>query len=57
MNHELTAENMTSAERVLWKANYEFCLQQGGMVASAIKMADAKIWQKRRMAKTLKFKH
>jgi hypothetical protein len=48
---------MTNAEKVLWKANYNFHISNGVHVTLCVEMADAKIIQKRELAKTLTFKH
>jgi hypothetical protein len=50
-------QNMTNAEKVLWKANYNFHISNGVHVTLCVEMADAKIIQKRELAKTLTFKH
>jgi len=54
---QTSIQNMTNAEKVLWKANYNFHMSNGVLVTFCVEMADAKIIQKRELAKTLTFKH
>jgi hypothetical protein len=54
---QTSIQNMTNAEKVVWKANYNFHMRNGVPVAFCEIMANAKIMQKRKLAKTLTFKH
>lgn len=46
----------TGAEKVLWKYNYNFHIGNGKTTQEATMLADAKIEQKRNLAKSLTYK-
>ena len=47
---------LTGSEKVLWKASYNFHLQNGKNEIEATRLADFKIEQKRNIGKTLTYK-
>ena len=55
--HKAMYTELNSVERVLFKATKEFHLQNGATESEANKAANDKIIQKRKLGKTLTFRH